>query len=123
MSEKLYNIELLDDGKVVLDGYLVPHIEAAKKPETSTSEEDAKVKYWISLDGRFGYPFENEQDFQQAIYLVATAMAVACGFSSFGEHCRPLGKFNQFVGGEGDFGNLHIPGTRIDLTAKAEKAY
>jgi hypothetical protein len=109
-------IKILPDGKVVLGGYVIPHIDASDQGE-------GEVKYWINLDNRFGFYFSNKTDFEQAVYLMANAMAVACGFSSFGKHCHPIGKFNQYVGGEGEFGNFHLPGTAVDFSAKAEKAY
>lgn len=81
-------IDYMDNEKVSIDGYVVPHVKADIRPG----------RYSVTLDDRLGFDFHNLEEFQTALQMLAHGMAIACGNSSFGKHCRPMGKFTEFVG-------------------------
>jgi hypothetical protein len=77
----------VDDGgfDVVIDNFKIPKIKAHKLPSGKIS---------FTLDHRFGSPtFENLGQAEDFIWFVANAMAVAAGYSSFGENSIPTNPF------------------------------
>lgn len=63
---------------VTLDGYLVPHLKVRIKGD----------EVFFSLDDRFGITVKNTNDIDQWIYLIANAMAIAAGYTCFGEGAK-----------------------------------
>lgn len=63
----------------VIDGYLVPHIKLVPK----TGADDGKTE--IHLDERFIYIVDTS-DLDVFLHLMANAMAIAAGYSCFGEN-------------------------------------
>jgi hypothetical protein len=68
---------------VVVDGYLVPNIKAYK-----TSENGWK----LVLGDRFSI-LVTEAEINAWLWWVANAMAIAAGYTSFGENCQPSNPF------------------------------
>lgn len=71
--------------RLVINGYKVPYLVARLRKGT----EDL----WdIILDDRFAYEM-TDRELKNALPLIADAMAIAAGYSSFGEHCLPANPF------------------------------
>jgi hypothetical protein len=95
ISEQLgYDLYLLSDGTVLLEGYQVPYIEVSKQTNFYPDRPDQEV-YTVLVDNRFGYIFESRREVMMAIELGATMAALARGYSSFGPNLRPLNEFNK----------------------------
>lgn len=74
--------------RLVVDGYQVPHIAARKNGDGWT----------LVLDGRYAIDV-TEDEVERWLWWVANAMAVAAGYTSFGEHSAPLNPFRrQLIG-------------------------
>lgn len=67
------------DHRVVLNGYRVPYLEAKLV---------AGMVWYLGIDGRFGHEFP-DAEFQKIVPLFANAMAVAGGYTCFGEGSEP----------------------------------
>lgn len=65
---------------VRIDGYRVPYIKIVK----GTGPTDGKLE--VHLDDRFVYIFDDPGETDIMLHLVANAMAVAAGYSCFGEN-------------------------------------
>jgi hypothetical protein len=73
---------------VVVDNFLVPNIEALKN-------QDGLISF--TLDHRYGTKPMTLEEAEDFIWFVANSMAVAAGFSSFGENSKPVNPFqNQY---------------------------
>ncbi len=78
-------------------GYKVPHVELRPLPEES------EFDWMLLVDGRLGHDVKTEEISYWAPAL-ANAMAVAAGYSCFGENCQPSNPYRvRFgpLGGEG----------------------
>jgi hypothetical protein len=71
--------------KVWLDGYLVPYITADVLSET-------EVRLYV--DDRFSATVFRGQ-LNEIVWLLANAMAVACGYTEFGNESRPVNLFQR----------------------------
>ena len=79
---------------VVIDNYVVPNIKAHPLPDESVE---------FVLDRRFGITIEKDEVIS-FICFVADAMAVAAGYSSFGENSRLLNPYRDAYRVEGGSG-------------------
>lgn len=87
--EAIGDMKILNDGQVTIQGYTVPRLEIGKGHEDNGAEV-----YHISLDNRYGYFAKTSEELYTLISIVANAMAITKGYSSFGKHCRPMDEFN-----------------------------
>lgn len=81
-------------------GYPVPHIKVFKYPvdESGTQifpadgktyvEQSCTYRWDLSLDDRWGYDFDTEEQVLHAVRMMADAMAVAAGWASHGSEYR-----------------------------------
>lgn len=75
----------VEEYRVALDGYHVPHIAA--RPIGVDSVD-------VSVDHRFCLPEPvTREEFERWLPLLANAMAVAAGYSCHGESCQPVNPF------------------------------
>ncbi len=65
---------------VSVDGYKVPLVVAHRGED----HNDGKVR--IIMDNRFIFEFEDNDQLKQALVMLAHGMAIAAGYSCFGEH-------------------------------------
>lgn len=72
------------DNVIIIDGYEVPNITVYDHGET----------WGLTLDRRFGAPSIPKDDALPILWFIANAMAVAAGYTSFGEHSRKLNPYN-----------------------------
>lgn len=71
--------------RLTYDGYVLPHVHAHLRKGTE--------HIWdIALDGRLWFEL-TDTELHHVIPLLANAMAIAAGYSSFGENCRMLNPF------------------------------
>jgi hypothetical protein len=90
VEEKIgHDMELLNNGQVTIDGFAVPNLVVR-----GVSAEDGVVTYHITLHNRFGYFVTGKEQIYTVLSLVANAMAIASGYSCFGENLRPMNEFN-----------------------------
>lgn len=87
--ETIGDMNILNNGQVTIEGYAVPRLEIGKGHDGNGAEV-----YHISLDNRFGYFAKTSGELYTLISIVANAMAITKGYSSFGKHCRPVDEFN-----------------------------
>lgn len=87
--ETIGDMKILSNGQVTIEGYAVPRLEIGKGHDDNGAEV-----YHISLDNRFGYFAKTSGELYTLISIVANAMAIIKGYSSFGKHCRPVDEFN-----------------------------
>ena len=81
---------------VSVGGFKVPHILLIKR-------KDLPKGYWeCVLDGRLAHDMPTREVLRW-MPLVANAMAVAAGYSSFGENCRPSNPYQVRIGPLGEF--------------------
>ena len=73
-----------------IDGYIIPHITGQKVPVA----EGEKYREWVlSLDDRFvSYAIE-DKDLMLTLWFWSNAMAVASGWSCFGENSSLINHF------------------------------
>jgi hypothetical protein len=71
--------------QITIDGYLVPYIELRKYPDG---------RGWdLTLNHCHGVDMTDEE-VNKFIWWIANAMAVAAGYTSFGEHSKPANPFS-----------------------------
>jgi len=75
--------------KISIDGYVVPKIKAYKSDDG---------KWSIVLDGRFGIS-ASEEDVDRWMHIVANAMAIGAGYSSFGESSQKMNPYSVKIVG------------------------
>lgn len=77
-------VEILEgfppEGRVVVDGYLVPHLSAI-------TQADGQIA--LCLDRRF-LLIAPREECDRWIWFVANAMAIGAGYSCFGENSVPM---------------------------------
>jgi hypothetical protein len=84
---------------IFLEGQIIPHVQVLL--------DDAKDEISVLVDGRMAWSVTREALFAMAPVL-ANAMAVAAGFSSFGVNSRQLNPYRKYgapnsAGGLGDW--------------------
>ncbi|HET8627408.1 MAG TPA: hypothetical protein VFL91_08310 [Thermomicrobiales bacterium] len=85
----------VEEWRLTVDGYRVPYLTAYPGGAPDT--------WHLVLDGRFGVDVTDEEP-RRWLWFVANAMAVAAGYSSFGEHCRPINPFTLRMSELGEAG-------------------
>lgn len=76
--------------KVSVDGYLVPHLYIYKRGDTDTD-------WTVVLDSRFEYDV-NDGELRRFMPLIANAMAIAAGYSCFGENSQLSNRYQTQIG-------------------------
>ena len=76
---------------VIVGGYKVPHLELRKEPDQSEWD------WCMVIDDRLGHLIKTQELFYWAP-AIANAMAVAAGYSCFGENCQPANPFKVRFG-------------------------
>lgn len=77
----------VDSYRLTVYGYEVPYLEAHLDPGT----ED---QWSLSLDHRYGLDCSHAE-LERWLPFLANAMAVAAGYTSFGEHAQPTNPFHK----------------------------
>jgi len=76
--------------KLSVDGYLIPFIVGRKRGDGG--------EWSLTLDSRFGLD-TNEEELARWLPFLSDAMAIAAGYSCFGEHSRVMSRFNNRISG------------------------
>jgi len=76
-----------DDYRVTLNGYRVPYLRAVR----------VKGMISLELDERLGCDIPDDERAMPIIEFIAQAMAVAAGYSCFGENSQPMNRFKQHL--------------------------
>ncbi len=89
-----YGVELVGPNtcgryRIVVQGYRVPYMVAYRRSDTDTD-------WSILLDERFEFDL-NDDELRRCMSLVANAMAIAAGYTAFGENAHPRNPFSTRV--------------------------
>jgi hypothetical protein len=81
---------------IVSNGYHVPYLVAYKRQDTDTD-------WTVILDGRMEWDVD-DNELRRFVGLIANAMAIAAGYTHFGEGSSPYNRFSTGVSvlGEAD---------------------
>jgi hypothetical protein len=103
-----FNMFLLDNGQVTIDGFVVPYV-TVDRYEGKDSEAN-EYTYWPTIDNRMTFPVKDRENLSQLINFGATLAAVAAGYTAFGENLRPHDPaFNTYIHGVGSrFNNFKV---------------
>lgn len=82
--------------RLVLDGFLVPHVRIAFR-----GGDEEGPNWTLIVDGRFATDWVTREEIQRWAFVVANMGAVCSGFSSHGEHSQPMNRFGCRVSGIG----------------------
>lgn len=93
-----YEMFLLDDGRVTIEGFAVPFVHV----DTMELSDENQYRYWPMIDNRIVFPVKDREELCQVVGFGAMLAAVAAGFSNFGANMRPLNSpFSDLVHGLG----------------------
>ena len=88
MDEGLGNPATNQIGYLVVEGFQLPHIRLIKSADPAN---DGLARF--TIDGRFGTEYMPEDEIKRWAWVLANAMAVSAGFTSYGDNGRRMDSF------------------------------